>query len=84
MDPKASTPEPYILKLRAAVDLMLVGGNHLASYLIGRLGAGFADDLPPHTPHDEARARIRSQDDYEVWCCWSAIMRARNSLDVTA
>lgn len=70
--------------LREALDLCLTGGNHIATVLIGRLGGGFAGPLSPDASHEFARARIADQDTYEIWCCWSALMRAREMAEAKA
>jgi hypothetical protein len=56
---------------------VLVGGNHLASVLIDWLGPDFAYTFPPTADHGDVRAKMGGNA-YEVWCCWAAIMRARN------
>lgn len=58
--------------------IVLIGGNHLANVLIGRLGPGFADRFPPDHPVGYAATEM-DQDTYDVWCCWAAIMRARDA-----
>lgn len=68
-------------RLRAAVELCLIGGNHIASELIGALGPAFSAQYPPGTPHDVVREAIGYGNAYEMWCCWDAGMRARNSLE---
>ena len=52
----------------AALERVLIGGNHLA-LLIG-------PDHPPYTAtHDDAMAHYQSNHDaYEAWCCWRTIM----------
>lgn len=67
-------------RLRVALELTMVGGNHLASVLVGNLGPGFALRYPPDTDHEMALRGICATDNYEIWCCWSAIMRAREAL----
>lgn len=70
-------------RLRAALELTMVGGNHLAGVLVDRLGPGFAEHLEPDTPHEIALHALKATLNYEVWCCWSAIMRARQALNPT-
>lgn len=69
---------------KAAIEQMMVGGNHIASVLIGTLGGGFHNDYPADMDHGKAHTKLaragRNQDTYEVWCCWSAMMRARTAL----
>jgi hypothetical protein len=56
---------------------VLIGGNHLASFLIGKLGGDFAVRFPPTMPVEQAVEAIDDTDVLDVWICWSAIMRAR-------
>lgn len=65
-------------RLRAALELCLTGGNHIANILIGRIGAGFSERYTPYTAHDVVREDLGAGDVYEAWCCWSACMRARD------
>ena len=71
-------------RLREALNLVLTGGNHIASVLIGELGGGFSGRFPPTADHDEVRRQMGfdgiDHDVYEIWCCWNAIMRARSAL----
>lgn len=64
-----------IAELEAALRSVLIGGNHVA-LLIG------PDHPPTGTSHDVARLHYgSSRDGYEAWCCWNAIMRARDVLE---
>jgi hypothetical protein len=67
-------------RLMEALELCMVGGNHLANYLIGACGAGFVDDYPAGSNPEEIMVAFGPQNnrDYDVWCCWDAIMRARS------
>jgi len=69
-----------IQRLRELLDRVMVGGNHLANVLIGKLGGGFADRYPPSMDAHDALEAIGANDEYEVWCCWRAIMQARAAL----
>lgn len=64
--------------LRAAINVALVGGNHIASFLISCLGAGFSEELPAGTDPDIALRRLGATYEYEAWCAWSALIRARD------
>ena len=68
-------------RLREALELTMVGGNHLANVLIGKIGAGFAEKFPPDMEQEDALRILCATDTYEVWCCWTAIMRARSALE---
>lgn len=56
---------------------VLIGGNHLANVLIGRLGPDFSTRFPPTMKAGYAVTAM-DNDTYDVWCCWAAIMRARD------
>jgi hypothetical protein len=68
-------------QLLAALDLTMLGGNHLASTLIRRLGGGFATQYPPDLDPEIALEMLDSTDTYAVWCCWAAIMNARAAME---
>lgn len=60
---------------------VLVGGNHLATVLIGWLGPDFSYRFTPYMDADAAREKIieaYGTNAYDVWCCWRAIMLARD------
>ena len=67
-------------QLRAALDMCLTGGNHIASQLVERLGGGFAERFPPDMAHIDALEAIGATVEYDMWCCWSAMMQVRDEL----
>lgn len=71
-------------RMEAAFEKVTIGGNHLASALIQWLGAADSEFPPYGTPHAEAEATILAHGHdtnyYDCWCCWKAIMEARDSL----
>ena len=68
-------------RLDEAFGMCLTGGNHIASVLISRLGGDFSSKYPKTMPYEEALQAIGAGDTYDVWCCWSAMMRARDLRD---
>jgi hypothetical protein len=62
----------------AAIEDALIGGNHLANFLIGKLGGDFASRFPPTMPSGEVLEALPN-DVYDVWCCWAALMRLRDA-----
>ena len=71
----AKLQEQRIAELEAALQNVLIGGNH-AALLVG------ADHPPYQTEPNEARLRYAGRHEaYEAWCCWRTIMRARDVLD---
>lgn len=67
-------------QLAAAIDHVMIGGNHLASALIQWLGAGESTFPPYSTPHDKAGEIIADVNQYDAWVCWKSIMEARDGL----
>jgi hypothetical protein len=72
--------EVDISEIRTSLIEVLTGGNHLASVLINRLGAG-PELLPPYqTDLDSARLIVKDPETLDVWIAWRAIMRMRDRL----
>jgi citrate lyase beta subunit len=65
-----------IARLREALEMVMIGGNDLVTQLP-------VDHPPPDTPPLEALQYLGAGAGYDVWCCWSAIMRARAALRET-
>ena len=81
LPPLLRSAKSEIEALDAALYGCMVGGNHIASALIGRLGPSFNENYPPTANHHEVLERMGAGDTYEMWCCWAAIMRARDVRD---
>jgi hypothetical protein len=64
-------------RMREALEKALIGGNHIASQLIGRLGGGFSEDYPPDMDSETVLTRLGPTVEYDMWCAWSAGMQAR-------
>lgn len=83
----ASEGNERILALQKALDTALIGGNHLASNLIGILGAGIKYFPPKGTPHEEVQKKLRKRFPhtwigiYEQWCAWNCCMEARDQAE---
>ena len=60
-----------IARLRAALDTCMVGGNHIATYRTDRWPE-------PGTAYDLALMALGAGREYDMWCCWNAIMQARD------
>jgi hypothetical protein len=72
-----------IERLREAYDLCGRGGNHLAGVLISRLGAG--EGFPAYgSKHEDVLKKLGAGENYELWCCWDAGMRARDIVEASA
>ncbi len=65
------------MRLKSKLDLCMIGGNHLASHLIGQLGGDFATRYPPSMSEQDALQQLGPH--YDCWTCWSCIMRARDN-----
>ena len=61
-------------RLRAACDRMMIGGNHIADYRTER----WPD---PGSRHLTAFETLGAGSEYDMWCCWNAIMEARATLE---
>lgn len=69
---RAEVAEGRARVLEAALDLVMLGGNHLAIHL--------DDPLPPDTGPHEALEIMGASVEFDIWCCWAAIMKARVAL----
>lgn len=56
-----------------ALGAVMIGGNHIA-LLIG------ADHPPASTECEYALEHYGAGDQYDAWCCWRSLMRARKPL----
>ena len=63
-----------------ALEKVLIGGNHAANYLLGKMTPEDLDKLPPKTPPIIALHQL-DNDVYDVWCCWASVMTAREALN---
>ncbi len=62
---------------RESLDRIFVGGNHLASAMIGLIGA----DHPSYGASlEEGRRLIPNVDYYDLWVCWRTLMRERDAV----
>ncbi len=71
--PVAWAAADEIEKLRAALQSVMVGGNHLAC-VIG------PNHLLHSASYEDALKHYGPGDIYDVWCCWKNIMEARAAL----
>jgi hypothetical protein len=68
-----------IAEFEAALELALTGGNHIANQLIGMVGADFASKYPPDMDVWQVAEKLADPVAHDLWCCWSAMMRARST-----
>lgn len=63
-----------IAHLRAALDHILIGVNHIALYK--------TKHWPVHnTHHADALKKLGPGREYDMWCCWNAAMIVRDALE---
>lgn len=73
------------LKLRAAIQQIAVGGNHLASYAVISGWPHYKlDGLTREQQCEHALRSLGAGWRYDMWCCWSAIMQARDAVDASS
>lgn len=66
--------EGQIKRLRRALDLCMVGGNHLATHVD-------MDGPDWRASPDVALEHYGAGLAYDAWCCWASIMQAREIAD---
>lgn len=70
-----------ILALQKALETALIGGNHIASNLIGLIGMPDKYSTTEEAMHDLATMpehTVTWMNEYEQWCCWKSMMKARD------
>lgn len=61
--------------LRAAIERMAIGCNHIATYR--------TDRWPDYgTDHEIVLEKLGAGREYDMWCCWNAHMCARDAIAV--
>ena len=73
-----------IERLQEAVDRMMIGGNHIATYRSARWPDYPLDGLTRDQQCEHALRMLGAGRDYDMWCCWSAMMQVRDDLGTTA
>lgn len=61
--------------LEAALQTCLVGGNHITTHLISRLGADFWSTYPYTGDGPDGGDQLTR----DLWQCWASMMRAREA-----
>jgi hypothetical protein len=69
-----------IARQRVALEIMMIGGNHLASHRTDRWIDYPLDGLTRAEQCEHALRRLGATPEYDMWCCWSSIMQARDLL----
>ena len=69
-----------IERLRAGVYRLLVAGNHIATYRSDRWPNYPPDGLTRGQQCESALRLLGAGRDYDMWCCWSAMMQVRDEL----
>lgn len=68
-------------RLRAAVDRLLVCGNHIATHRTNQWPDYPLDGLTRDQQCEHAIRSLGATVDYDMWCCWSGMMQTRDSLN---
>lgn len=79
-EPAGSSGDAEAVRLAKALDWCMVGGNSLASALIGALGGDMPSQFENSDQALEALWGKRADTDdmlYEAWTCWKVMMEAR-------
>ena len=67
-------------RLREDIQRLLVAGNHIATYRSDRWPNYPLDGLTRDQQCEHALRLLGAGRDYDMWCCWSAMMQVRDSL----
>ncbi|MDE2096885.1 MAG: hypothetical protein KGL39_06520 [Patescibacteria group bacterium] len=70
-----------IERLRAGVDRLFVAGNHIATWRTERWPDYPLDGLTRDQQCEHALRTLGAGRDYDMWCCWSAMMQVRDELE---
>lgn len=73
--------QKIILGLQQALNTALIGGNHIASNLIGLIDDPCKYNTTEEAMHDLSTKPERTvtwMNEYEQWCCWKQMMKARD------
>ena len=68
-----------IALIKDDLDHLLTGGNHLASVLIGRLGAAEVG-FPGYKTSIEEAGNVLDGEDLDLWIAWRSMMLFRDRL----
>ena len=77
---KRAYSECRVAGMELAIERMLTGGNHLALYSAD-WPAWQLDGLTRSQQCESALRVMGAGKDYDMWCCWSEIMQARDLTD---
>lgn len=70
-----------VSRQREIIDRMLTAGNHIATYRTDRWPGYQLDGLDRREHCEHALRVLGATKDYDMWCCWSAMMQARDELE---
>ena len=68
--------------LREAINGVMVAGNHIATYRSDCWPNYPLDGLTRDQQCEQALRRLGAGRDYDMWCCWSAMMQIRDGLAI--
>ncbi len=67
--------------LRAAMQHLLICGNHIATHRTDRWPDYKLDGLTREQQVENALRVLGATQDYDMWCCWSGMMQTRDELE---
>lgn len=70
--------DSMVSDLCVIVERMLVAGNHIATYRSDNWPDYKLDGLTRGQQCEHALRILGAGRDYDMWCCWSAMMQARD------
>ena len=83
VEARSEALEAEVKRLREAFHSAMAGVNHLASQLISRLGADFAEQYPFDMDVGTALRRLHATVEFDMWCAWASAMKARAALEAS-
>jgi len=69
-----------LAKAEAQIERLLIAGNHIATWRGERWPAYPLDGLTRDQQCESALRLLGAGKDYDMWCCWSAMMQVRDEL----
>lgn len=66
--------------MQAALERVMIAGNHIATYRTYRWPDYKPDGLTREQHCERALRTLGDGREYDMWCCWSGIMQARAAL----
>lgn len=68
-----------IERMQATIDHLLTCGNHIALYRTKHWPGYVLGGLTREQQCENALRKLGATQDYDMWCCWSGMMQARDT-----